>query len=178
MLGYTLEHPQYPNPPTTDRIIRLGTLTKDAILTNQTVFSTYSSVGHPNPEKWTPFKALLHADLERNQISGEFTFEWDAKDGEKSRWNEAMIFFIVKHWTFAKAASAFSKYALDVKWNQEFIYIGIVTRWLTGRIEEMKRDFLSPAKVLQRERTRKRREVSHLGSLESPLVPVLMILDL
>lgn len=159
LLGYTKEHPEYPNPPTNDQIICLHPLTKEAILNNQTIFTMYSSVNHPNPADWTPFKAILDADLAKHGIDGRFTFEWDAEDGEKSFWNKVMIFFLVKHWNFAKTASAFPNYALDVKWNQELIHISLVTRWLTGRIEEIKNDFCSPQKAQQRDRTRKRWEV-------------------
>ncbi|KAG0147454.1 hypothetical protein CROQUDRAFT_698630, partial [Cronartium quercuum f. sp. fusiforme G11] len=118
-----MEHPAYPDPPNNDQLICLQPLTKESILNNKTVFTTYSSVNHPNKTDWTPFKALLHADLANNKISGEFTFDWDAEDGKNICWNKIMILFIVKHWTFAKMASAFFKYALDMKWNQENIHI-------------------------------------------------------
>lgn len=160
LLGYSKEHPEYPGPPANDQIIRLRPLTREAIFYNRTVFATYTTVNHPNPTDWTPFKALLYEDLAQHGVSGKLTFEWDAANGEKSRWNQVMVYFIVKHWTFAKTAAAFSKYALDLKWNSEDIYIGIMTRWVTGRIEEIKNDFQSAAKAQQRERTRKRREVS------------------
>jgi hypothetical protein len=72
-----------------------------------------------------------------------------------------MIFFVVKHWMFAERSSAFENFGLDQQLAQELIQIGIVTRWLTGRIEEIKSGFRDAIKVEQRTRSRKRREVRH-----------------
>jgi hypothetical protein len=48
-----------------------------------------------------------------------------------------------------------------MKWDQDIIQIGIMKRWLCGRIEEIKNGFKRDAKVKQRHRTRKRREVNY-----------------
>jgi hypothetical protein len=71
-----------------------------------------------------------------------------------------MIFFTIKHWVFARRASAFQKFGLDVEWEKEVIFIGIVTRWVVGRSEEWKNRFDTPEKFAQRVRSRKRRDVS------------------
>jgi hypothetical protein len=159
MLGYTTEHPQYPDPPSMIDIVTLPPLTKDAILNDSSVFTTYNASTHSDSTDWTPFKALLQADLARNAIH-HYTFEWHAHDGEDSPWNQVMIFFTIKHWKFARGANAFDqRYGLNTKWDQDIISIGIMKRWLCGRIEEIKNCFGEEAKVQQRERTRKRRDV-------------------
>lgn len=159
-LGYTRINPEYPDQPLDIQIETLPRLTKEAILNDQSVFVTYTSVNHPNPADWSTFKQLLHTDLNRNGIGGPFTFEWFAAQAEKSHWNQVMIFFTVKHWVFAHRAGAFAKFAMQDKHQTENIHIGIMTRWVIGRIEEIRSEFHSPEKVLQRERNRKRRDVS------------------
>ena len=161
MLGYTTEHPEYPDPPSMIDIVTLPPLTKDAILHESSVFTTYNSSAHSDPTDWAPFKALLQADLLRHGVH-QYTFEWHAHDGEDSPWNLVMIFFTVKHWKFAKGAYAFDNgYGLDMRWDQDIIQVGIMKRWLCGRIEEIKNGFNQDAKVKQRHRTRKRREVNY-----------------
>lgn len=97
--------------------------------------------------------------MANKQIEEPFTFDWEAVGGENAAWNQAMIFFTVKHWMFARRASAFQKFGLDTEWKTEVIYIGIVTRWLIGQIEHWKNEFDSSEKIAQRERSRKRRDV-------------------
>jgi hypothetical protein len=140
-------------------LVSLPQLTKEAILANRSVFNTYNSSSHFNKTDWLPFKTLIESDLSTNGIH-RYTFDWYAHDGEMSRWNQVIIFFTIKHWRFAQTAFAFNKYGLDAQWNQDIYQIGIMSRWLTGRIEEVKNDFRKDIKVQQRHRTRKRREVS------------------
>lgn len=130
-------------------------------MNNQSIFASSSSllVKTANRDDWSPFRTLLDLDLARNGIE-QFTGEWDAFNGEKSRWNQVMIWFSVKHWQFAKRAGAFFNYAMDTKWDQDVVPIGVVGRWFCGRIDEQKQKFHEPAKIQQRERTRNRRQVS------------------
>ena len=73
-----------------------------------------------------------------------------------------MIYFTVKHWIFAHRAFAFENFGMDCKLPDDIIQIGIVTRWVIGRIEEIKSGFRDQNKVEQRTRSRKRREVSFI----------------
>ncbi|EGG01461.1 uncharacterized protein MELLADRAFT_92162 [Melampsora larici-populina 98AG31] len=159
LLGHTRNHPHFPNPPTDEQLMSLTPLTQEGILSDTSVFVNYSSDNHPNPLDWSVFKALLHTDMANHQIEGPFTFGWEAQGGEDAAWNQVMILFTVKHWMFARRASAFQKFGLDVEWEKEVIYIGIVTRWVIGRIEDWKNEFASPEKIAQRERSRKRRDL-------------------
>jgi hypothetical protein len=161
MLGYTKTHQVYPDAPTDSQIMNLPTLTMESILQNTSVFATYNALSHSDSTDWMPFKALLLRDLANHQLDESYTFEWGAEDGEKSRWNQVMIYFTVKHWKFAKAASAFQNFALDLENPTDLIQVGIMTRWVIGRIEEMKSRFRDPHKVEQRTRSKKRRDVSH-----------------
>lgn len=170
LLGYTKIHKEYPDPPTNSQIMNLAPLTKEVIFIDNSVFSTYIVMAHTNKTDWSPFKVLLLRDLEKYQL-GPFTFEWDATEGEKSRWNQAMIFFTVKHWMFARQASAFELFGLDLQMPEELIQIGIMTRWLIGRIEEIKSGFRDQNKAEQRTRTRRRREVCHISFFEMCPVP-------
>jgi hypothetical protein len=167
LLGYTKTHQEYPDPPNHGQIRNLATLTKEVIFLDNSVFATYNATAHSDKTDWSPFKALLLLDLDNNQLGDTFTFEWDAQDGEKSRWNQVMIFFTVKHWIFARRASAFENFAMDLEMPNELIQIGIVTRWVIGRIEEIKSGFWDQNKVEQQTRSRKRREVSFVFPLRS-----------
>jgi hypothetical protein len=140
-------------------LVSLPHITKEAILANRSVFTTYNSLSHLDTTDWSPFKTLILSDLSTSGIH-QYTFDWYAHDGEMSQWNQVIIFFTIKHWRFARAAFAFNKYGLDDQWNQDIYQIGIMSRWLTGRIEEVKNGFRKDIKVRQRHRTRKRREVS------------------
>jgi hypothetical protein len=162
LLGYTTTHQEYPDPPNDDQIMNLAPLTKEVIICDNSVFTTYNATAHCDRTEWSPFKALLLLDLDNYQLGDTFTFEWEAKEGEKSRWNQVMIYFTVKHWIFAHRASAFENFGMDCELPDGIIQIGIVTRWLIGRIEEMKSGFWDQKKVEQRTRSRKRREVSFL----------------
>lgn len=162
LLGYTPEHRHYPDGPTPAQIAKVpATLSKETIMNDQSIFASCSSllVNAENKHDWSPFRTLLDSDLANNGIE-QFTGEWGAIVGEKSRWNQVMIWFSVKHWKFAKRAGAFFNYAMETKWDQDVVLIGVVSRWFRGRIDEQKQKFLDPAKIKQRERTRKRREVS------------------
>ncbi|EGF97348.1 uncharacterized protein MELLADRAFT_85849 [Melampsora larici-populina 98AG31] len=159
MLGYTTKNPEFPDPPSMIEIVSLPPLTKEAIFHDSSVFTLYNSSTHSDPTcNWVPFKALLEADLSRHSIH-RYTFQWDAFNGEDSEWNQIMIYFTVKHWKFAKNASAFDGYGLDLDQDKEIIQIGIVTRWLCGKIEQIKNGFNEDSKVRQRYRTRKKREL-------------------
>jgi hypothetical protein len=160
LLGHTKDNPHYPPPPSDNQMISLQPLTKEDIMDDNSVFSNYSSQTHTNPLDWSVFKALLYADMGNKQIEGPFTFDWESEEGVKSDWNQVMIFFTIKHWVFARRASAFQKFGLDVEWEKEVIFIGIVTRWVVGRSEEWKNRFDTPEKIAQRVRSRKRRDVS------------------
>jgi hypothetical protein len=164
-LGYTIKNSEYPVSPTEVEIQCLPkNLSKEQILSDQSVFSTSACLltNSNNRNDWKPFKALLLSDLLRFGIE-RFTFEWDSSTGEESEWNQLMILFVVKHWNFAKKSLAFFSYDLDIKWNLEIHYIGLMTRWLCGRIEEVKQNFHHPDKVQQRQRNFKRREVNGLN---------------
>jgi hypothetical protein len=160
LLGHTKNNPHYPTPPTNNQTMSLPPLTKESIINDNSVFTNYSSANHPNPFDWSVFKALLEADMANNKIEGPFTFDWEAEGAEKAPWNQVMIYFTVKHWMFARRASAFQKFGLDTQWEKELILIGIVTRWFIGRREEWKNKFNTAEKIAQRERSRKRRDVS------------------
>ncbi|EGG09119.1 uncharacterized protein MELLADRAFT_96390 [Melampsora larici-populina 98AG31] len=131
----------------------------EMILQDTSVFTTYNASAHSVKSDWSPFKTLLLKDLANHQIDDNFTFEWKADNGEKSTWNQTMIFFTVKHWKFAKAASAFENFGLDQDNPNDLVQVGIMTRWVIGRIEEIKRRFRDPSKVEQRTRSKKRRDL-------------------
>lgn len=162
LLGYTTTHQEYPDPPHDDQITNLPPLTKEVIFLDNSVFTTYNATAHSDRTEWSPFKALLLLDLDNYQLGNTFTFEWSSKEGEKSRWNQVMIYFTVKHWIFAHRAFAFENFGMDCKLPDDIIQIGIVTRWVIGRIEEIKSGFRDQNKVEQRTRGRKRREVSFI----------------
>lgn len=160
MLGYTRQNKEYPGPPSMIEIVSLPPLTKEAIFHDSTVFTSYNSSTHSNPSRdWAPFKELLLADLNRHSIN-HYTFQWDAFNGEDSEWNQVMIYFTVKHWRFAKNASAFDRFGLELDQDKDVTQFGIMSRWLCVKIEQIKNGFNNDPKVRQRYRSRKKREVS------------------
>lgn len=163
MLDMTHKDADYPLEPSTGELRLLSiNLTKEMIMNNQTVFSSHEALALLNTTNnldWTPFKDLLYTDLQHHNIP-RFTFDWPATLKERSPWNKIMIFFLVKHYIFAKKAAAFFDYTIELKWDQENIYIGMATRWLRGQIEQIKNHYKSPEKASQRLRSRKKREVS------------------
>lgn len=63
LLGHTNEHREYPNEPAIIELVTLPPLTKEAILHDSPIFTTYTSSDHLDPTDWSPFKALLQANL-------------------------------------------------------------------------------------------------------------------
>lgn len=163
MLGMTHKDDDYPLEPSEgEHRLLLQDLTKETIINDQSVFTSTEAIAlmnNANNMDWIPFKDILLVDLQHYKIP-RFTFDWLAALKEQSQWNKIMILFLVKHYIFAKKAGAFFNYTIELKWDQEIVYIGLTTRWLRGQIEQIKTHYKAPEKAIQRLRSRKKREVS------------------
>ncbi|KAG0141564.1 hypothetical protein CROQUDRAFT_51517, partial [Cronartium quercuum f. sp. fusiforme G11] len=138
--------------PTNDQIIHLHPFTKESILNNQTIFTVYSSVNHPNPDSrlfsmQTLQDMRLMAPLHLRRMR-------DAEDSQKGCWNKVMLLFMYLSPHIQCPIISFRHLDLTTDWKNNVIQISLVTCWLTSQIEEIKNYFHSPRKFQQRDRTR------------------------
>ncbi|EGG00993.1 uncharacterized protein MELLADRAFT_111368 [Melampsora larici-populina 98AG31] len=147
---------RFPPPPTNSELALLPMLSTAAILDNTAVFAVDLSPNNlPSTQvlsgrrkaSWINHKGLFLYDLAQSGVP-RATLEWIVS--KDSRWNDIMLAFVAKHFTWALEQNAFSRYSINPTHITNEKLWGVLERWVRGRAQERDKMMRNPESDFQK----------------------------